>query len=459
MMPYPSIRHASRIKFIFFLLLFLSSHSLSAQEDFRPGYIVNIAGDTLHGFIDYGSLKSNAKWCFFKRTREGDPRRYSPTELDSYRFRDSKFYVSKHVDLPIDEGAPKAYFLEYLVDGVIELYFLAHTFDDYFFLEKDGRLVQLSDKKEVISTDEGLRSKYVNPYTGVLKFVMKDAPTLHSQVDQSRLQFKDLIDLTVAYHDLVCTTGEECINYHRKKHKLHDSKLRVNLGLSAAYTTLRRRTRIGIYARDRFRYFTLIQNDTVRFVFPVEVGRSSHSPIGGTTRQSYWSPVMSLTISNKWRTTGQLDFQYHRNELSNGISKIQGNFLKSILSVNHELFFLSAFRPYLKAGILLNSVGYRMKNLEVNYIENDVNEQEQVINREESIYSANSIRVRQRPDLGVMIGAGFLYQFNSGRKIKLELGFDTGIDEVTSTKQLGQHMEMIIKNHLRNTTLALGVYF
>jgi len=43
------MKHLVKLLLIFILLPFIST----AQTNYKPGYVVTLTGDTLHGFIDY----------------------------------------------------------------------------------------------------------------------------------------------------------------------------------------------------------------------------------------------------------------------------------------------------------------------------------------------------------------------------------------------------------------------
>jgi len=47
------------------LLLFLPLFSL-AQSNYKPGYVITVKGDTVHGFIDYKEWDKNPKNISFK---------------------------------------------------------------------------------------------------------------------------------------------------------------------------------------------------------------------------------------------------------------------------------------------------------------------------------------------------------------------------------------------------------
>jgi hypothetical protein len=56
------VRHFNKLLFAFFLLPFFAA----AQSNYKPGYVVTLKGDTLHGFIDYRGWNSNPTAISFK---------------------------------------------------------------------------------------------------------------------------------------------------------------------------------------------------------------------------------------------------------------------------------------------------------------------------------------------------------------------------------------------------------
>tara|TARA_B100000809_G_scaffold260807_1_gene308440 strand:- start:19673 stop:19945 length:273 start_codon:yes stop_codon:yes gene_type:complete len=78
------------------LILFLAIQSLSAQTEFREGYIIKKDKDMLFGEIDYRSDTLMAKVCKFKKERT--ILKYAPKDIEAYRFTNGKYFVSRNVN-------------------------------------------------------------------------------------------------------------------------------------------------------------------------------------------------------------------------------------------------------------------------------------------------------------------------------------------------------------------------
>ena len=116
--------------------------SVQAQRDYRKGYIITNRQDTIYGWIDYRGDIRNSKVCSFKKTENDQATEYSPSDILAYRFIDSKFYVSKNVGTA---DAPNQVFLEYLVNGLANLYYFRdENSNDHYYIENDGRFIELS---------------------------------------------------------------------------------------------------------------------------------------------------------------------------------------------------------------------------------------------------------------------------------------------------------------------------
>ena len=137
------------MKKLLLIVLFPYYIILTAQEDFRPGYIINNKYDTIKGLIDYNSNKYYQ--INFKLTNSNNIIKYKPFEISSYRFNDDKFYVSMIVSIQktyikkeqitynINEPLAPRYiekawydingnkndtvFLEYLIDGKDKIFY------------------------------------------------------------------------------------------------------------------------------------------------------------------------------------------------------------------------------------------------------------------------------------------------------------------------------------------------
>jgi len=201
----------------FYLLIFLIFTALlngMAQTDFREGYYITLENDTVFGLVDYRGEAKNSQVCIFKKEELSVPVKFEPTEIQGYRFIDGKFYISNQINTGNEE---KTVFLEFLVNGITNLYFYRDINNYMYFIEdKNGKLLLLSN--EIITSNvegKGEVQRNSNKYIGVLKATFADCKEIQPQLDNVSLGHKSLINITKSYHNYVCDT-EECIVYEKK---------------------------------------------------------------------------------------------------------------------------------------------------------------------------------------------------------------------------------------------------
>jgi hypothetical protein len=125
---------------VFLVAMFTAAGHSLAQADFRPGFIVNNAGDTLRGWIDYRSGGKNFRICSFKKEEGREPVDYSPADIRGYGFANDKRHLSRMVETP--GKVKETVFLEILVSGKATLYKLGNV----FCLGKDTSLVKTGQR-------------------------------------------------------------------------------------------------------------------------------------------------------------------------------------------------------------------------------------------------------------------------------------------------------------------------
>jgi hypothetical protein len=193
-------------------LVFVFSLDAYSQKNFRPGYIVRNEMDTVSGLINFNSNSFNSEKCEFKRDINADIEVYSPDEIKSYLLTDYRHYVSKAIDI---NGVKRNIFLEYLVDGVVDLYYHNIGLEEFFFLEKDGEIIPIDNKQIEIVDESGKKHiRFSNQYRGAMKTLFSDAPEIDALILKSDFYLSSLIKITKEYHRIVCT-DEVCIDYSK----------------------------------------------------------------------------------------------------------------------------------------------------------------------------------------------------------------------------------------------------
>lgn len=183
----------------------------SAQSDFREGFIINSANDTIYGLIDYRGDQRNSRVCRFKPDIQASVVEFLPGEISGYRFNDGKYYVSKKLSLG---GAERMLFVQYILNGIADLYYYRDETGDYYLIEKEGGdLIRLDNEKRLVRNAYGDEYLYhTRMYIGQLKTVFIDYPGLLPRLDNLQLKHKSLIEVTKTYHDYVCNDNQ-CIVY------------------------------------------------------------------------------------------------------------------------------------------------------------------------------------------------------------------------------------------------------
>lgn len=182
---------------------------LSAQIDFRPGYIITTVGDTLHGEIDYRGDMLMGKVCKFKSAGK-KATDYSPDDISAFRFLDSKYFISRAVE-------DKKVFLEYLIKGEINVYYYRDRKGEHYYIDnKDNKLLELAYEEVIKEIDGKNYVKTSTKHIGMLSYYMQDAPQLKRRIQNFKEpEHRNLIKLAEDYHNAVCD-GEKCIIYEKQ---------------------------------------------------------------------------------------------------------------------------------------------------------------------------------------------------------------------------------------------------
>lgn len=198
-------------------LLFLSasliviSISLKAQTNFQPGYYITLESDTIYGEIDHRGEQRNSQVCTYRSEVDAEIISFTPGEIRAYRFEENgRFYISKELSI---KGETREVFLEFLVNGISNLYYYRGEGSGRYFIESEaGLMTELSNNMIESEVDGVLYTRKSNLYVGQLKATFADCPSIQAKLDNAGFNHKSLIKLTSEYHNYTCD-GEECIIY------------------------------------------------------------------------------------------------------------------------------------------------------------------------------------------------------------------------------------------------------
>ena len=192
--------------FIIVLLSLMCCLCVYAQDNYKQAYYITNDRDTVHGLINFSSDYNNSIMCNFKKEiSDTEIQTFTPEQIWGYRFENEDFFYISH-----EIGGIK-YFLQYLVNGVMNLYYQADKNDNpYFYFEENGKIVSITKKEDEVSAD------YIKKdlsYKKNLAPLFNAYPSIVKQINKNNFNQKTMIDVTKEYHDLTCNTGESCIVY------------------------------------------------------------------------------------------------------------------------------------------------------------------------------------------------------------------------------------------------------
>ena len=212
-----------------------------SQQDFQAGFIIKKTNDTIFGFINLKSNYSFSKMCEFKQHTDSPTEIYTVEGIKSFRIENQKYYIAKEVTI---DSVKRKIFLEFLVEGIVNLYYYRDKVDEFYFIEKDNAIYPLSNKDlEVIRTSgnpyENPDKKYSlksNQYKGILTVLFQASPEVQNKIRFTPFDYKALINITKDYHNAVCK-DQKCIDY--TKVTSHSLTIEPNIGIVSSTLRLK----------------------------------------------------------------------------------------------------------------------------------------------------------------------------------------------------------------------------
>ena len=193
------------------LLLLFSAH---ARADYHPGYVITLAGDTLHGRVNYQTGPQTTFKCRF-RPAGGAAITYEPAQLRGYgipelAIRYAVRAVPTRVVLNAIEGSahtePRPVFLEVLVAGPATLYYRADgTEKAHYYIETESAGIRpLVREVETITTANGQHYARERPtYRGELATAFRPCPEVQRTVATVELKTSSLGEAVRRYNECI----------------------------------------------------------------------------------------------------------------------------------------------------------------------------------------------------------------------------------------------------------------
>lgn len=245
-----------------FTAVFISAFSLlSGQANFQPGYIIDLNRDTIQGLIDNTGEVKNGMICRYKAGEQSEPVDYLPAEISGYGFTDSKYYVSRQINI---EGTEQMVFAECLVKGVASLYYLRNEDTEIYFVEKEGTgMVALTNERMEEMVYGVMTSYHSNSYIRMLKATFSDCLEIQPSLENAKLNHRSLVSITCKYNEYV-GNGEPCITYEKR------SRVRFRIGPFIGFST----NQFKVIGEPPFDYFDFENSNDPIFGLLLDISSS-----------------------------------------------------------------------------------------------------------------------------------------------------------------------------------------
>src|SRR5579863_10335681 len=136
-----------RTTFVLAISLFLSFSTTQAQDSFEPGYIVRVAGDTVHGFLKEQGSDEMAERISFKASATNKKYKvFTPSDVKAFRYDGGyQFRAVCYSDTRKDQPVTRTCFAKLLVTGEYDLYSFTEDYVLFFLVRKDNNFYLLFD--------------------------------------------------------------------------------------------------------------------------------------------------------------------------------------------------------------------------------------------------------------------------------------------------------------------------
>ncbi|RWY55850.1 hypothetical protein [Mucilaginibacter gilvus] len=202
--------------FNFTLIVFLLfSITVSAQSNYKPGYIINAQNDTVKGFVDYKEWGRNPKQVLFKTTTANLPQKITTSVANGFGVDGLEYYnraVVKVSTSPVEiaklsRGIDTTYitdtvFLKVIVSGnKLTFYKLTTDIKPVFYIsDKQAKEITALNQYIYLSSESGELIK-ANPYTNQLlslaETLQPDNKNLYASIDQTKYDEGELTRIIV----------------------------------------------------------------------------------------------------------------------------------------------------------------------------------------------------------------------------------------------------------------------
>lgn len=381
------------------MLLFMTAASF-CQENYKPGYILLMNGDTLHGLLDYRNWERNPEKIAFKEAT-GDTRSlYFPWQIKGFGVLDETYESAvvqvensptETKDLNYDKTLVLAFdsaFLQAVVKGNKSLYYYKTRFGkELFYIKQDSAFKLLVYKKYLKDQDGESVLAENKTYIGQLTLYLADCSTIQDKLKNVAYQKNSLEALMLDYY--ACTQSK--VAFHKKTEK---TTVQFGAMAGATLTTLKF---TGSYLYLVNAGYQPSVNFTAGLFLDVVFPRN----------HGKWS-INNELICSSYKVDGRYDIYTNENKYTIVYTTIGYTYLK----INNMVRFkypVGKFFLYLNGGL---SNGFAIT--EKNYYQ-----MESKLYDDETVTEGKALNETRKWEFGYLVGLGTKF-----KKFSLEVRFE-----------------------------------
>lgn len=381
----------------------LISQTSFAQENFLPGYIISLKGDTLKGFIDYRNWDKNPNKIYFQNKLGSEKINYTPTNIKQFNVKD-EIYVSAIVKAevsPVEIDALEfdselkikidTTFLQTMFQGTKCLYYYKnHNGRENFYIKQDTTFDLLVYKKYVDKQDDGNAIRENGLFINQLSHYLQSCPSIQVKLADTKYSKKSLERLFSYYYDYT---------KFEKSFQKKTEKLAVEIGALAGISV----TRLKFHG-DAFAYLV---NGNYPSSSNFSTGLFLNIILPRTQRK--WS-INNELVFTSYKMNGYYNDYKNDNQYTLYYTKLGYSYLKMYNMLRFTLPIQSLF-CYLNAGI---SNGIVVS--ESNYLK-----QEATFYTTKTIEESKALNDSRKHEQGYILGIGIKY-----KKYLLDIKYEKG---------------------------------
>ncbi len=402
-------------------LFLLILQPVFSQENFVPGYLIRLNGDTLRGFVDYRNWSSNPDQIFFRQSPGAPKSAFTPLSILGFSVLDED-YTGAIVETEISSANINNFgherelqiqtdttFLQIMVKGAKSIsYYRTSTGKEQFYVRQGPSWELLVYKKYLQYQDGQTLIGENKKFVGQLTIYLRDCPELQLKINQTGYQKNSLENLFLAYYK--CTGS--AISFHKKT-----EKTTLEIGVMAGLSVTSVNFTSSSFPQLVNAKYPNSENFTAGVAFDIILPRN----------HGKWSICNELAFSS-FKTSGQYADKYQTTYTTLGFSYLEMN---NMLRFKYPLGKVAI---YLNSGIS-NGYAITVKNYKKTVS----------LFGPQTVEEANAINGPRKWELGFLAGLGVKFH-----RFSLE-----GRYELTN----GIADQVVLKSSVNRVYILLGFRF